>query len=679
MATVYVRRTRLSKPRRAGRLLAPLLVLLALLPGTSRGAEDSDRPLIGGIRIEGNETFSDGELKSLLRTREPRFLQITGQPRYVRDWLRSDLATLEAFYHRNGFYAVQVTSLREEDIVYDAETGSVVIRIEIEEGKRRYLRALRFDPGLGEEESKIRRKLNLQPGRPFDPQAPGIDQFRILRALQEQGRFDGRVRHAIEVVETPGHAPTDSVDLGFRVERGPPARLAAIALQGNSLSADLIERELTLRRDAPLKLGQILDSKQNLLDSGYFRSVDYRLEAMPADSLDAGWQDLRLTWIFRERKQATVETGVGLGSVDGLRLLGGWSHRNLLDRGQRVALRANLSLKEDGNGDFGLNFERESLEWRFLHISRLRANLGLLLFREKDFELETQAFSLETRAIRLTAARRVDPFTVFKLRQQFDFLDQRSIGELNVADQPTLNTRSISVVLDRDTRDDFFNPRRGGHSWLSYELAGGVQGGDHHFQRLQFNLTRHSGSPRGGILATRLYAGGVWPYGESRTQTLVGVPSDGVPFEERFYCGGSSTVRGYGENTLGPRLDADEEGLSPDLPGQNLPDYILGGRFMLVANVEWRLPFQVFGRRGLSSVLFFDGGGAWESLSDITSDRALPWQPGSRDDTGRVFYGMGAGIRYLTPLTVIRVDFGLPLQQLESRDGRWHFSLGHTF
>ena len=687
-APSYGRRGRLSKPlrrrsayRSPALLLPVLLAIFLALPAPARAlAKDSERPLVEKIEIHGNETFSDGQLRSLMRTREPRIVQFSGHPRYLRDWLRGDLATLEAHYHRAGFYQVSVISLREEDILYDAEQGSVEIHIHVEEGKRRYLRELGFDPPLEEMESKLRRRLRLQPGQPFDPQMPGRDHFTILRALQEHGHFSGRIEHGLALIETAGHAARDSVDLTFRVDVGPSARLGEIVLQGNKLSADLIHRELIMKVGGSLTLKQILDSKQNLLDGGYFRSVDYRLEAMePAAGEGADEEDLRLIWIFRERKLAAVETGVGLGSVDGLRLLGGWSHRNLFDRGQRVVAQANLSFRDDSNGIFGLNFERESLEWRFLHIARLRANLALLVFREKDYEHESEAFSLETRAIRLSAARRVDPYTVLRIRQQFDFLYQRSIGDLPVTAEPRLNTRSISVILDRDTRDHFFSPRRGGHSWLSYELAGGVQGGDHHFHRFQLNLTKHRQLRGGSVFATRLYAGSVWAYGQSLEQDLAGVPSDGVPFQERFYCGGGSTVRGYDENSLGPRLSEEDGSLSPELPGQSLPDYILGGRNMIVANLEWRFPLPLFGRQGLGGVMFFDGGGAWQDLSDIAGSRALPWQPGDRNDTRRVFYGLGIGLRYLTPLTVIRVDFGLPLQNLADHTNRWHFSLGHTF
>ncbi|MBN2171391.1 MAG: BamA/TamA family outer membrane protein [Candidatus Krumholzibacteriota bacterium] len=654
------------------------MLLAFVAAGPVRGDTEEALPYVAHIDIEGNESFSDGDLKALMRTREPRLFQFLGRPRYLRDWLRSDLATLAAHYHRHGFYDVRVYSLGEEDVVYDAASHSVSIRVRVEEGKRRFLRSIGFEPPLGEMERRLRRRLGLAPGDPFDPESPGQAAYRVLRALQEEGRFSAQVGHRSRVRETPAHAATDSLDLVFQVQLGPAARLGAVVLRGHGLREELIHRELVLRAGEPLRLAAIRESQQNLLDSGYFRSVDYRLEPMPGAGAPPGEEYLRLVWLFRERRMRAFEMGVGVGTVDGLRLLGGWSHRNLLDRGQRLALEGKLSLRNDRDGNFGLQYEREALEWRFLHVVRLRAHLSLTLFREKDYEQETRLTSLETRAIRLSAARRLSRSTVLKVREQFDFLYQRTLSADAAIPEPKYLTRSLTFILDRDTRDHYFHPARGGQGLLSYEWAGGLQGGDHDFHRLQCNLTHHHRSGE-GVLASRIFVGFVGAYGASAVDPKPGVPDDGVPFEERFYCGGAASVRGYDENSLGPRLDPESGQQAPDLPGQTLPPYALGGRAMLVGNLEYRFPLRVFGARNLRGVFFVDGGGTWLDWRDISGERAFPWQHGDRTDTRRVFYGVGAGLRYLTPLTVIRVDYGVPLQALADSRGRWHLSLGHAF
>ncbi len=677
----YKSMSKLSKRGFAVRRSLPrwLLLLASVFAMPALAEPDAERPpFITSIEFDGNESLSSGELKSVMRTREPRLLQFFSRPRYARDWLRSDLALLEAYYHRAGFYDARVSSLREGDLVFDDEIYGVKIKIHVEEGKRRYARNLAFEPDQGEFGEHLRKRLEFKMGEPFNPVMPGIDQFRIMRALQEKGYFSAEIDYSMTLLPTPAHQESDSLDLTFQIKPGPTARIGEIQLQGHGVPDELIRRELVVEVGETLKLGDLLESKQNLFDTGYFRSVDYRVEQM-ADPIADGIEELphRLVWIFRERKMAALEGGVGVGTIDGLRLLGGWNHRNLFDRGQRLTLDAKVTLKDDSQGDFGFSYQLESIDYRFLYIVRLRASFNLLLFREKDYEQETRATSLETRAIRLSAGRRLDPFTVVKMREQFDFLYQRSISDEFTGD-PNFLTRSLTLVLDRDKRNHYFSPSRGGQDLISYEVAGGIQGGDHHFHRLQLSHSEHDRIGE-SILATRLFMGGVWPYGDSKTTQLTGVPDDGIPYEERFYCGGSGTVRGYEDNSLGPRLDPDDPQGQASVLGQALPDYIRGGRYLLVANVELRRPFSLFGRRVFMGVLFLDGGNTWQSLDDISGSRAFPWQNGDSTDTRRVFYGWGLGFRYLTPLTVIRVDYGLPLQTLEDQGGRWHISLGHTF
>ena len=660
---------------------ACLAAALFFVPAGAPLAADAEDlpPYVAAIVFHGNESIPDGELRSVMRTRQPRMFQFSSRPRYVRDWLRSDLATIEAYYHRAGFYEVAVISLREGDLVFDEETFSVSIHIRVEEGKRRYARHLSIESDHGQVTERLRRRLSFKPGEPFNPQTPGIDQFRALRAMQEQGYFSAQVRYETEIITTPAHLASDSLDLSLVIRRGPAARVGELRLQGHSLPENLILRELTVKVGEPLKLADILDSKQNLFDTGYFRFVDYKLEEM-TDAVAAGEPvvPLRLTWIFRERKLAAIEGGVGVGTIDGLRLLGNWSHRNLLNRGQRLTFEAKLSLKDDSQGDFGVSYQLQSLDYRFLYIVRLRAQLSLLLFRENDYEQETRATSLETRAIRLTATRRLDPFTMLRLREQFDFLHQRTLSDLVVESEPRTLTRSLTLVLDRDRRNHYFSPTRGGQDLLSYELAGGIQGGDHHFHRVQASRSSH-GPVRSSIFATRLFIGGVWAYGNSKRDPQPGIPRDGVPYEERFYCGGGSTVRGYDEGSLGPRLAPGELQNTAGIPGQNLPDYIRGGRFIAVANLEYRKPFSLFGKRVFQSVLFLDGGNTWQDLSEISGASSLPWQGGESADLSRVFWGCGAGFRYVTPLTVVRIDYGIPLQDIADGGSRWHISLGQTF
>jgi outer membrane protein insertion porin family len=127
-----------------------------------------------------------------------------------------------------------------------------------------------------------------------------------------------------------------------------------------------------------------------------------------------------------------------------------------------------------------------------------------------------------------------------------------------------------------------------------------------------------------------------------------------VPLEERFYLGGSNSVRGWGRQDLGP-VDA-----------QSTP---VGGQAMFALNLELRLPLY----KKLRWVQFWDAGNVWRSIDDVGGDLQL-------------FVSPGVGLRFETPIGPLRFDvaYRLRRQPQDPRDGLWkrldfHISIGQAF
>ncbi len=169
-----------------------------------------------------------------------------------------------------------------------------------------------------------------------------------------------------------------------------------------------------------------------------------------------------------------------------------------------------------------------------------------------------------------------------------------------------------------------------------------------------------------------------------------------MPYDDRFFAGGASTVRGYSHNSLGPQItDQDElddlnfssDVLLPDNPAR-------GGNYIMLTNLEWRFPLPVLRRWNLAGVIFFDGGNVWEQLRDarmkgfrLTSDPGDPNDPNSTK-VWDYRYSYGTGVRLDTPVGPVRVDVGFPLKRVnyvsDTRNYKdpkvvWHFSLGYPF
>lgn len=120
-----------------------------------------------------------------------------------------------------------------------------------------------------------------------------------------------------------------------------------------------------------------------------------------------------------------------------------------------------------------------------------------------------------------------------------------------------------------------------------------------------------------------------------------------IPIDERFFNGGATTVRSFGERELGPH---DNHG------------HPVGGEFFTVFNVEYTFP--IFGE--LQGAVFTDAGNLLPTSEDI----------GLSD----MRYAIGAGLRYKLPVGPIRLDYGVNPDPHEFEDfGAFHFSFGFAF
>jgi len=120
-----------------------------------------------------------------------------------------------------------------------------------------------------------------------------------------------------------------------------------------------------------------------------------------------------------------------------------------------------------------------------------------------------------------------------------------------------------------------------------------------------------------------------------------------IPIDERFFNGGSDTVRSFGERDLGPH---DHRG------------HPLGGEFLTVFNIEYTFP--IYGE--LQGALFTDAGNLLPTSEE----------PGLND----MRYALGAGLRYKLPIGPIRLDYGVNPDPHPDEDfGAFHFSFGFAF
>jgi outer membrane protein assembly factor BamA len=146
--------------------------------------------------------------------------------------------------------------------------------------------------------------------------------------------------------------------------------------------------------------------------------------------------------------------------------------------------------------------------------------------------------------------------------------------------------------------------------------------------------------------------------------------SDILHPRKRFYAGGANSVRGYGENQLGPRIltidpaklgcttaDISTGNCDPSAPrvtthtdgtvdtaqvtSSDFTALPTGGTSLLEGSIEYRFPFVM---KNLQAAIFLDAGYVGAGGSDVTR--------------GKAAVTPGFGVRYLSPVGPIRVDLG---------------------
>jgi outer membrane protein insertion porin family len=204
-------------------------------------------------------------------------------------------------------------------------------------------------------------------------------------------------------------------------------------------------------------------------------------------------------------------------------------------------------------------------------------------------------------------------------------------------DEGTLAISSLRPSLVYDSRDNPFDPTRGVVAGLSFKVASYLLFSETDFVKTTlYASTFHRLSKR---IVLALSARGGLAYGYNDTTEL--------PLVERFFLGGRFSVRGYEQDTLGPR------------GADNNPT---GGNVFAMGSVE----FRTYIGRGFSIVPFLDFGNVWVQASDI--------------DPLDIKFTTGLGLRYGTPVGPLRVDYVIKLKRgRDESKGELHFSIGHAF
>ena len=565
------------------------------------------------VRFQGSRTFSSGTLASVIMAQPKRPSSETQ--------LNSDVATLEQFYHNEGFYSVEV----EKQVTRGKRRP--VVTFHITEGPRTRLSAIAISGNVTVGTEKLLRQLSVRPGQ-FLSQAE-LDQS--VASLREYYLNSGYP--FVQIQDTVTRADTLAT-LSLSIAEGKLCHVSKVLVRGNRTV-----RTRTVLRGSEIRPGERFSQKrmEEAQSRLYATKLFYRVMFyVIADSgqgeriRDPGGPDsVVVRFDVVEQAYRGVSLGAGVEIPARLLVSAEWEHDNVFNRGHTLIV----------GGEFS-----PTLPWSYRIGFDGTYRVPYLVLTRIDFQTHPY-FSYE----RVNDTTRQREYGI-ETGMSRNLAPQLTVGLTNrlrlVSDTSSGITNSLALTGQYDTRDDIFDPGQGLSAQVVVEGAGGPLLGDNDLYRLTGDVRWYQrlGIVAGGqesgtgdfVVAVRGMAGSVRPYGRTAV----------VPYYESFTLGGRSTLRGYPDRSIGPD--------SSLVAGYRYGTAVVNG------NVELRSPY-ILGWVGI--VGFADAG-------DVGWDfRMTAYE-----------YSAGAGIRVKTPIGPVRLDWGKRLRKPPSGDkGRFYLGLLHAF
>jgi len=554
---------------------------------------------VRSIEVTGNEYFKESAIRKIMLTKTRNLFR---KGVFNEDVFNGDLVAIKNLYVYEGFLDANV----DHALSYDSIDMRLDIFLKIIEGKQHFVETVAFEGNNIFTAESLVQKVTMQSGQIFDPRKITADNYVIRYLYDDLGYADIKVESEYRVQK-------ERVVVTHSIVEGAKQYVGQIEILGlRHTDTSVVMRHLNMAHGDVFRYARILDSQRKLYRLGIFMAI--RAQVEKAEIPDH--KDIR--FLLTEREWMAVNLRAGYGTRDRLRFGFGFTHYNMFGRAWQGNLEGKLSFVE----------QRVSTNVTFPRVILLPGKVGFGFFfkRLEEIGYETQSLggNIVTR-FELGASDLSAKYEVEHISTYYDQVDSTQRDLLH----------GIIVGWLRDRRNDPFYTTRGSYTNVNFEVSGIVFPSDVDYVRPTAQI-RFYRPLVGMIFATALKAGMVKPF----------APTTEVPVYKRFYCGGSSSVRGYAERTIGPVDDNDNP---------------LGGRFLGEFSAELRFPLYKI----LGGVVFIDGGNIWQEYGEIP--QGLRW-------------GVGAGLRLRSFLGSIRLDYGFKLGRREDEStGSLHFAIGEAF
>lgn len=644
------------------------------------------------LKLNGVNAFEKQELKASIATDASRCVSLVLQPVcwiskskyfYRRKYLdkkefERDPLRIRVFYFKRGYRDTQVDTL-----VTKVGDNKVAVTFNVTEGPPTLLSDISVTQTktiLSEDE--IAKRLAISEATPFNLLRVDSSVVFLQQELWDKGYSDAVVEPVI-VVDTAANRATLSLSIDPKWR----STISDILIVGNEkISMRTIMKSIKLTPGTIFRRPDLLDSQRRLYESNLFRRAAIEVPRQGDSS-----KVILVTVQESPLREARISTG--FNTIDFFQVEGRYTNYNFFGGARRLDVQAAMGnlLANSLNGRFIFRSATENLgsdrARYFAPTYNASINVRQPWFKATENEIALSVFTHRRSAPGIyvdkgfgTSATFTREFAnSFPVSANYRFeITQTDAGDVyfcvnyGVCDQSTIQALGgrqrlspFTLTAQVNRANDPFSPNRGYRGSVDAEHASGFTGSDFRYNRASADLARYFQIRKRGALAGHLRLG--WVDALPGTSEAVGIverDNEILHPRKRFYAGGSRSVRGYGENQLGPRVltipattlrrDSSAAGCNagvsivncdPNAAGLKDSDFEprpLGGNIIAEASAEVRFPLW----KTLVGAAFVDGA--------YVSQRTNPLLPKSK-----AAVTPGFGIRYRSPVGPIRIDVGI--------------------
>jgi len=580
---------------------------------------------VKSVTFLGNKELSDDELKRFMMTREDSLMGAIGSAGTFREFnFQADVERLGYYYRTKGYLQANIYNPL---VTVSDDKRWIFITVQVEEGPKFSVNSIEFQGDLIFTDAELREKLQLVDGNIYNEETLRQDILMLTEKYQDEGYAFANVLRTLEPIEGE-----NKVNIKYSFEKGKKAYFGKISVKGNSKTRDkVIRRELKIYEGMLYSGSKLRQSKENVNRLGFFEKDSVIFNTVSPKGKD---DVLDLEISIKERQTGQITLGAGYSSATKGFLQASVRQNNFRGLGQDLNFNLNVGAQQQ---TYSIGFtEPYFMDTKWL--------LGGMAYRTVSEFI--RSFDFKRTGFDVRVGHPISDYTRFFTTYSFKDTELRNVRNPNInpEDESGIGS-SVEFSLVTDKRNNSFEPTSG--FWTSGGLEYVGLGGDFRWLKSELEARYFKRLWSDAVLRTRVRHQRLYKYGVT------------FPRTEKFAMGGPRNMRGFGNEGIGPRRRlVDNDGIAGFFNS--------GGMESILGTLELENPLVE--EAGLKWVLFYDVGNVYEEN----------FQKSDTSPTLRSNYGLG--MRWFSPIGVLRFELGFPVAKKEEESAsQFFFDIGQNF